>query len=75
MSAGSVGTRNVDEEGLLFWEGRLTDIIETGGANISPLEVDAVLAAISGVKRAQTVGVPHETLSEMSSPGSCRTRA
>jgi fatty-acyl-CoA synthase len=55
----------VDEEGYLFWEGRLTDIIKTGGANVSPLEVDAVLATIPGVKRAQTVGVPHETLSEM----------
>lgn len=55
----------VDEEGYLFWEGRLTDIIKTGGANVSPLEVDAVLAAIPGVKRAQTVGVPHETLGEM----------
>ncbi|CAN7230560.1 class I adenylate-forming enzyme family protein [Phenylobacterium sp. LjRoot219] len=55
----------VDADGYLFWEGRLTDIIKTGGANVSPVEVDAVLAAIPGVKRAQTVGVPHETLGEM----------
>jgi fatty-acyl-CoA synthase len=55
----------VDERGYLFWEGRLTDMIKTGGANVSPLEVDAVLANHSGVKRAQTVGVPHEMLGEM----------
>ena len=55
----------VDEEGYLFWEGRLTDIIKTGGANVSPLEVDAVLATIAGVKRAQTVGTPHDDLGEM----------
>ena len=55
----------VDEDGYLFWEGRLTDIIKTGGANVSPLEVDAVLATIPGVKRAQTVGTQHETLGEM----------
>ncbi|CAN7589422.1 class I adenylate-forming enzyme family protein [Phenylobacterium sp. LjRoot225] len=55
----------VDDEGYLFWEGRLTDIIKTGGANVSPLEVDAVLAALAGVKRAQTVGVPHDTLGEL----------
>lgn len=55
----------VDEQGFLFWEGRLTDMIKTGGANVSPLEVDAVLANYPGIKRAQTVGVPHETLSEM----------
>jgi acyl-CoA synthetase (AMP-forming)/AMP-acid ligase II len=55
----------VDEEGYLFWEGRLTDMIKTGGANVSPLEVDAVLATMPGVKRAQTVGVPHDDLGEV----------
>ncbi|MGH8515989.1 MAG: class I adenylate-forming enzyme family protein [Panacagrimonas sp.] len=55
----------VDEAGRLFWEGRLTEIIKTGGANVSPLEIDAVLALCPGVKRAQTLGVPHETLGEM----------
>ena len=55
----------VDEEGYLYWEGRLTDMIKTGGANVSPVEVDEALAAIPGIKRAQTVGIPHETLGEM----------
>lgn len=55
----------VDEAGRLFWEGRLTDIIKTGGANVSPLEVDAVLAAHPGVKIGKTVGVPHDFLGEM----------
>jgi fatty-acyl-CoA synthase len=55
----------LDEVGRLFWEGRLTDIIKTGGANVSPLEVDAVLATCPGVKVARTVGVPHDTLGEM----------
>ena len=55
----------VDEAGQLFWEGRLTEIIKTGGANVSPAEIDAVVATFPGVKLTQTVGVPHETLSEM----------
>ncbi len=55
----------VDEKGRLFWEGRLNDIIKTGGANVSPEEVDAAIANYPGVKRSQTVGVPHDTLSEM----------
>jgi len=55
----------LDADGRLFWEGRLNDIIKTGGANVSPLEVDGVLAACPGVKVARTVGVPHETLGEM----------
>lgn len=55
----------VDDAGRLYWEGRLTDIIKTGGANVSPEEVDAVISTHPGVKRTQTVGVPHETLNEM----------
>jgi fatty-acyl-CoA synthase len=55
----------LDERGRLVWQGRLNDIIKTGGANVSPLEVDAVLADCPGVKHSVTVGVPHETLGEM----------
>jgi acyl-CoA synthetase (AMP-forming)/AMP-acid ligase II len=56
---------HVDEEGRFFWQGRLTDMIKTGGANVSPLEVDEVLARFHGVKRTQTVGVPDDLLGEM----------
>jgi acyl-CoA synthetase (AMP-forming)/AMP-acid ligase II len=55
----------VDESGLLYWEGRLSDIIKTGGANVSPLEVDAVLNTYPGIKFAHTVGVPHDALGEI----------
>jgi fatty-acyl-CoA synthase len=55
----------LDEAGRLVWEGRLTDIIKTGGANVSPREIDELLATHPGVKLIQTVGVPHETLGEM----------
>lgn len=55
----------LDEAGRLFWEGRLTDIIKTGGANVSPREIDELLATHPAVKLVQTVGVPHETLGEI----------
>ena len=55
----------LDAEGRLFWEGRLNDIIKTGGANVSPLEIDAVIRDHRGVKLTQTVGVPDELLGEM----------
>ena len=55
----------LDDTGRLFWEGRLTDIIKTGGANVSPREVDEALVKHSGVKVAQTVGLPHDTLGEV----------
>ncbi|KUI40943.1 AMP-dependent synthetase [Mycobacterium sp. GA-1199] len=55
----------LDDEGRLYWEGRLTDIIKTGGANVSPREVDEAVMQHSGVKVAQTVGVPHDALGEV----------
>lgn len=55
----------IDGEGRLFWEGRLSDIIKTGGANVSPLEIDGVLRDVPGVKIVQTVGVPDALLGEL----------
>ena len=55
----------IDDRGRLVWEGRLGDIIKTGGANVSPIEVDTEVQMIPGVKLSQTVGVPHADLGEM----------
>ncbi|MBB4860150.1 fatty-acyl-CoA synthase [Novosphingobium chloroacetimidivorans] len=55
----------IDERGRLHWEGRLNDIIKTGGANVSPLEIDAVIRDHPEVKVSQTVGVPDELLGEL----------
>lgn len=55
----------LDEDGRLFWEGRLNDIIKTGGANVSPREIDEAIMADPAIRLSQTVGVPHETLGEM----------
>jgi fatty-acyl-CoA synthase len=56
---------SIDAQGRLHWEGRLNDIIKTGGANVSPLEIDAVIRDLPGVKVAQTIGVPDDLLGEM----------
>ena len=55
----------IDDRGRLNWEGRLNDIIKTGGANVSPVEIDNVLAQCPGVKVTKTIGVPHELLGEI----------
>ncbi len=54
-----------DPEGRLHWEGRLNDIIKTGGANVSPVEIDTVMKAMPGIKAIQSVGVPHDLLGEL----------
>ena len=55
----------IDDRGRLHWEGRLNDIIKTGGANVSPVEIDTVIAKCPGVKVTQTVGVADELLGEL----------
>jgi acyl-CoA synthetase (AMP-forming)/AMP-acid ligase II len=39
-------------------------MIKTGGANVAPEEIDAVVGNWPGVKRSQTVGVPDALLGE-----------
>jgi O-succinylbenzoic acid--CoA ligase len=48
----------LDEHGLLQVDGRLKDIIVTGGENVSPLEVEEVLLAHPAVADAGVLGLP-----------------
>jgi acyl-CoA synthetase (AMP-forming)/AMP-acid ligase II len=48
----------IDGDGVLFFKGRLGDVIKTGGANVSPREIELLLEAVDGVKEAYVVGLP-----------------
>jgi acyl-CoA synthetase (AMP-forming)/AMP-acid ligase II len=52
------------EDGQLHWSGRLSNLIKTGGANVSPLEIEAALRGYPALRAALAVGVPHPTLGE-----------
>ena len=54
----------IDERGHLHWTGRLSNLLKTGGANVSPLEIEAALGRFPGLTAAVAVGVPHPTLGE-----------
>ena len=47
-----------DTRGVLYFTGRLGELIKTGGANVTPSEVEAVLVAQPEVAEAYVVGVP-----------------
>ena len=47
-----------DEDGVLFFQARLGELIKTGGANVTPREVEASLEAIASVREAYVVGLP-----------------
>ena len=55
---------HLDETGHLHWTGRLSNLIKTGGANVSPLEIERALQSYPGLKVAAAVGLPHPTLGE-----------
>jgi acyl-CoA synthetase (AMP-forming)/AMP-acid ligase II len=45
-------------DGHLFFKGRLGDLIKTGGANVTPREVELALEELPGVLSAFVVGIP-----------------
>jgi long-chain acyl-CoA synthetase len=54
----------LDEEGYLFLSDRSADVIISGGVNIYPAEVDAVLLMHPAVADSATVGVPSDDWGE-----------
>ena len=55
---------HVDEDGDLWIDGRVDDMIISGGENIHPLEVEDVLSAHPDVREAAVVGAPDERLGQ-----------
>jgi len=59
------GDRGFFRDGLLFFTGRRSEMIKTGGANVSPREVEAALESLPGVQAAFVVGVPDDERGEI----------
>jgi 2-furoate---CoA ligase len=57
-------TGHLDDDGDLWLDGRLDDMIVSGGENIHPLEVEDILAAHPGVDEVAVVGAPDERLGQ-----------
>ena len=54
----------LDEEGYLYFVGRMDDIIKSRGEKVAPKEVENALQNIEGVKEAAVIGVPDELLGQ-----------
>jgi len=52
----------LDEEGYLYFVGRMDDVIKSRGEKVAPKEVENMLMNISGVKEAAVIGVPDDVL-------------
>ncbi|PPR18500.1 MAG: Bile acid-coenzyme A ligase [Alphaproteobacteria bacterium MarineAlpha9_Bin7] len=55
----------LDEDGYLYLADRRTDLIISGGANIYPAEIEAVLAEHPAVDTAVAIGLPDEDLGQI----------
>ena len=60
---GDVG--HLDERGELHWTGRRTEMIRTGGAMVSPAEIEVQMRACSDVRLARVIGMPDERLDQI----------
>ena len=54
-----------DEDGFLHWTGRRSEMIKTGGANVSPAEIEVALRAFGPAKLARVIGRPDARLGEI----------
>jgi acyl-CoA synthetase (AMP-forming)/AMP-acid ligase II len=50
---------HLNEDGVLFFTGRLGDLIKTGGANVTPREVEIAIEEMPEVQGTHVVGLPH----------------
>ena len=51
-------TWSVDNDGFVYYLGRLSSMIKTAGANVSPAEVEKAIADVTGGAVAHVFGIP-----------------
>ncbi|MFO0590935.1 MAG: AMP-binding protein [Polyangiaceae bacterium] len=54
----------LDDEGYLYFVGRMDDILKVRGEKVAPKEIEMALTDLPGVKEAAVVGVPDEILGQ-----------
>jgi fatty-acyl-CoA synthase len=53
---------HLDEDGYLHWSGRMSNVIKSAGANVSPVEIENVLHLWGRLAMTTVVAVEHPTL-------------
>jgi long-chain acyl-CoA synthetase len=63
LHTGDLGS--IDDDGFVWIEGRVSDMINRGGLKVFPAQVEEVLVAAPGVRDAAVIGVPDDRLGEV----------
>jgi acyl-coenzyme A synthetase/AMP-(fatty) acid ligase len=56
---------SIDQDDYIYFHGRLTEMIKTSGANVSPKEVELALLRLQGVREAIVFGMPDPVKGEI----------
>jgi acyl-CoA synthetase (AMP-forming)/AMP-acid ligase II len=56
---------HINADGTLFFHGRHSEMIKTGGANVAPREVEDALQRLPGVREATVFGCPDDLKGEV----------
>ena len=60
---GDIGS--LDEQGRIYYRGRLKEMVKSGGINIAPVEVEETLMRHPAIRSAYVIGVPDSSLDEI----------
>ena len=55
----------LDQDGYLYYKGRINDVIITGGINVYPQDIERVLNSLESVKETAVIGVEDEYFGEI----------
>jgi len=52
---------SLDEDGYLYFKGRMDHVIKSRGIKVSPVQIESYLYGLPGVEAASVVGIEHQT--------------
>ena len=55
----------IDDDGYLHWTGRISSMIKTGGANVSPLEIENAAGKMPELRVGLPVGISHPIMGQV----------
>ena len=56
---------HLDEEGYLYLDGRIDDMINVGGEKVIPSEIEIIVNELEGIEESIAVGIPHNTFGQV----------
>ena len=56
---------HLDDEGYLFLDGRIDDMINVGGEKVMPSEIELIVNELEGIDETVVLGITHDTFGQV----------